>query len=82
MAPEQMKSTRDVDARADVWSLGAVLFLLITGEPPFAEGTALAVLSFNRSASDSRLTRLTSVARAASSPRVSSRSSPSKASFA
>jgi eukaryotic-like serine/threonine-protein kinase len=35
MAPEQMRSARDVDARADVWSLGAVLFHLIAGRPPF-----------------------------------------------
>ena len=37
MAPEQMRSARDVDARADVWSLGAVLFHLIAGRPPFSE---------------------------------------------
>ncbi|MBZ0236189.1 MAG: serine/threonine protein kinase [Deltaproteobacteria bacterium] len=35
MAPEQLKSARDVDARADVWSLGVVLFELITARRPF-----------------------------------------------
>lgn len=39
MSPEQMRSSRDVDARTDVWSLGAVLTCLITGEPPFAGGS-------------------------------------------
>ncbi|MFO0738738.1 MAG: serine/threonine-protein kinase [Labilithrix sp.] len=32
MSPEQVRSTRDVDARADIWSLGVVLFELITGQ--------------------------------------------------
>ena len=35
MAPEQMRSAKDVDTRADIWSLGAMLYEMLTGEPPY-----------------------------------------------
>ena len=43
MAPEQMQSSRDVDPRADVWSLGVVLYQLVTGTLPF-HGDSLPLL--------------------------------------
>ncbi len=36
MAPEQCTDSRDVDARTDVYSLGATLYKLLSGEAPFA----------------------------------------------
>ncbi len=39
MAPEQMRSTRQVDARADVWALGTILYEFLAGKVPFDAAT-------------------------------------------
>ena len=35
MAPEQVRSAKDVDHRADIWSLGCILYRIATGTTPF-----------------------------------------------
>jgi serine/threonine protein kinase/ribosomal protein L40E len=44
MAPEQVRA-EELDARADVYSLGATLYRVITGLPPFQAPSPVAVLS-------------------------------------
>jgi eukaryotic-like serine/threonine-protein kinase len=39
MSPEQMTASRDVDARADIWAIGVVLYELLSGRVPFSAET-------------------------------------------
>ncbi|WP_439621527.1 WD40 repeat domain-containing serine/threonine protein kinase [Gemmata sp.] len=41
MAPEQALDSTKTDIRSDLYSLGCVLFFLLTGRPPFPGGTAV-----------------------------------------
>jgi eukaryotic-like serine/threonine-protein kinase len=39
MSPEQLRSSKDVDLRTDVWAIGAVMYELLTGRVPFEADT-------------------------------------------
>lgn len=50
MAPEQIKGVRDLDARADVYSLGSVMYEIVTGRSLFPGETGLGLLYKSMSA--------------------------------
>lgn len=47
MAPEQCRNVAEVTDRADVYSLGVVLFELVTGKPPFDSGEPVELMSMH-----------------------------------
>lgn len=41
LAPEQAINSHGVDARADIYSLGGTFYFLLTGQPPFPDGSVV-----------------------------------------
>jgi eukaryotic-like serine/threonine-protein kinase len=45
MAPEQVRGMRELDASADVYGVGVVAFLALTGKSPFGSANALSLIT-------------------------------------
>jgi serine/threonine-protein kinase len=45
MAPEQIDGSVEIDARTDVWALGALLYQILSGKPPFEAKNAFMMMT-------------------------------------
>jgi serine/threonine protein kinase len=47
ISPEQIRGLKDIDARADIYSLGATFYHLLTGHPPYKGTSGALVMSMH-----------------------------------
>src|SRR5262249_21241665 len=50
MSPERLLSAETIDERSDIYSLGAMLYALLTGRPPFAGSSIIETITLVRTA--------------------------------
>ncbi len=58
MSPEQCRGLRDIDAHADVYSLGVMIFEMLAGRPPFVADLPMEVMAMHLSTAPEALTKL------------------------